>query len=68
MDKELDEYTVDGGCVTTYLDQCQELLEGYLAQLPEIESLQEIIDLNTGLATGFLDALNEMIEGEVTKH
>ena len=68
MDKEQDQYTVEGECVTTYLDQCEELLQGYLSQLPEIESLQEIIDLNTGLATGFLEALNEMVEGQITKH
>ena len=69
MDNFTEEHKVEPEDVHTYLDQCEELLKGYLSQLPDIEDLQAIIDLNQGLSIGYQAALDAMLAGsKVSKH
>lgn len=66
MDKE--QYVVTTEEVTAYLAKCEQLHEEFHEALPEVESLQEILDLNWDLATGLLNAIDELKNGPDTKH
>lgn len=58
MDKE---YSIAGEKANTYLENCQGLLDGYLTQLPEVESLQEFISINAALVAGYTAAFEMLM-------
>ena len=66
MDKE--EFIVTTEEVTAYLAKCEQLHEEFHEALPEVESLQEIIELNWDLAVGLMNAVQELKIGPETKH
>lgn len=66
MDNE--QYVVTTEEVTTYLAKCEQLHEEFHEALPEVESLQEILELNWNLAAGLLNAIEELKTGPGTKH
>lgn len=66
MDKEQYEVTTEE--VTTYLNECQQLHQDFNKALPEVESLQEIIELNWDLAAGLLNAFETLRSGPDLKH
>lgn len=66
MDNE--QYVVTTEEVTAYLAKCEQLHEEFHEALPEVESLQEILELNWNLAAGLLNAIEELKTGPGTKH
>jgi hypothetical protein len=66
MDNE--EFIVTTEEVTAYLSKCEQLHEEFHEALPEVESLQEIIELNWTLAAGLINAVEELKTGTGPKH
>ena len=66
MDKE--QFVVTTEEVTAYLAKCEQLHERFHDSLSEVEDLQEILELNWSLATGLIEAYEELKHGPETKH
>ena len=66
MDKEQFEVTTEE--VNTYLSKCEQLHEEFHDSLPEVADLQSILELNWALATGLIEAYEELKHGPETKH
>ena len=63
-----EEYTVTSEAVEKYMDNCEKILAGYLQSLDQIEGLQDLININTALAQGYIACLEELKTGNEPKH
>lgn len=64
----IEHFAVSGEAVNTYMDNCEQILQGYLQSLDGVESLQEIIDMNYALAMGYLAALDALKSEQEPTH
>jgi hypothetical protein len=55
-----EEIAVTKEAIETYMDNCEKILEGYLNDVAEVESLQEFIDMNMSLALGYMAAFDAL--------